>query len=118
MNFGTQQWKNCIIHLLGCQLLLIQQLRNVLQVCVRSHVHVDARRKTAYGGIGRILGESMRGQIVNGPRVGDDKAMEVPIVSQHIMKQPVITARRNVVQVHVGAHDATYTCIHRCVEWR
>ena len=63
-----------------------------------------------------VAGKTVGGKVIDGPRIGDDEAVEVPVVAQHIVEQPAIATCGNIVQVHVGAHDAADAGIYGGVE--
>ncbi len=57
-------------------------------------------------------------QAVDRTCVAHYKTLELPCVSQNVMQKPTIAACRNIIQVHIGAHDGPGACIDRCFEWR
>src|SRR5262249_37598768 len=80
--------------------------QQVLQICAAGHVHGEARGKSFHGGVLAIAGVAVRDEAMDGVGVADNESVVLPGVAQNIVQKPTIAAGGNVVQVHVGAHEA------------
>ena len=95
------------------QRAVLDESGKVLRVRATGHVHVQTRIQRAQGRLAPIAGEALDDQVPDGHRVADDKALEPPLAAQHIVKQPAVATGRDVVEVHVSAHECPDAGLHR-----
>src|SRR5215469_18315862 len=92
-------------------LAFANKLREVLRVGMAGHVHVHAGREALVCSVWAVLRISMGDKTADRKCVRYDEALETPILAENIGKQPMISARWHVVQVHVCAHEAARTSL-------
>src|SRR5579883_1057119 len=70
------------------------------------------------GSIFFVRGKAVSDEIADGEGIGDYKALEAPFVAQNIMQQPAVAGGRNVVQVHISAHQTADSGVHGSMKGR
>src|SRR5271166_2461018 len=65
-----------------------------------------------------VPGIAMRDQAFNGHGVADHKSSEFPGLAQNVLQQEVVSRGRDLIQVHVGAHQAADAGVNRGLERR
>ncbi len=94
-----------VVQLLFAYLSVADQVGDVVEIGVRHHVHVDTGRERQSGRIGLVGCEAVRDQLAGGVPVGDDHAVESPLVAQHLLQQPAVGGRGDAVVVVERGHD-------------
>ena len=80
------------------------------------HVHVDTSGERLIGRVFTVFGIVMSHKAADSKCIGENKALETPVLAQNISQQPMIAAGGDLVEVHVCAHEAACTCLLGCVE--
>ncbi len=77
------------------------QFRQILEVGFAHHVHVHAGFQGQFGVLSQIA-HAVLGHFADGRIVGDDEALEAPLLSQQVREQPVIGRGRHPVDFIEG----------------
>ena len=93
-------------------------LAQIFQESATGHIHVEPCRKRLEGGILSITSETVRDQAMNGICIADHEAVVAPGIAQHIVQQPTVSGRGNIIEIHVRAHEAANMGVGCCLERR
>ena len=117
-NLGLQNGQNGIVDLLHRNVLVLDFIGQIFQISAAGHIHIESCGKGSVGSILPVAGVAVRDQAMNGKRVADHEAFKAPRLAQYVMQQPAVSARGHVVQIHVGAHHGSRSCVEGRLERR
>jgi hypothetical protein len=86
------------------QRALFHQHRHMIGIGVAGHVHVHPGFDAAQCSIAPIAGMTLNDHVADGERVRHHEAREAPFLAQDLAQQEAVAARRDIVEIHVGAH--------------
>ncbi len=84
------------------------QLGQVLAEDSAGHVHVGASLERPQGGVRPVSGVALGHQVPHPQRVAYHESAESPCIAQQVPQQKAARRGWHVVEVHVGAHDASH----------
>src|SRR5436309_1060975 len=111
-NFGGEYGTHCLINGSGRESPLLDQPRKVSCIRAAAHIHIYTCCQSAKRSIAGVAGKTMCGEIFHCKSITDNKATKIPVMPENILKQEAVTGSRNIVQIHIGTHQAAGASIY------
>ena len=88
----------------------LQGFFQIATIIIAAQVDIHTRFQSKSGCFGRVSGHMLGGiDGIDGIKIGENDAFEVPRIAQHLLKQPFIGRTRHTVDGVVGSHHGVGT---------